>query len=101
MATAEATAARDAGAAAAAAAGATREEEEEKEEEGSALAARGGVAGGAGGKTGELCAATRALIRDADSALARRAKSASRSSRRALLMPLVNPGSLYRCGKRE
>ena len=29
-----------------------------------------------------------------------RARSASRSSRRALLMPRVNPGSLYRCGKR-
>ena len=28
-----------------------------------------------------------------------RAKSASRSWRRALLMPQVNPGSLYRCGK--
>ena len=28
------------------------------------------------------------------------AKSASRSSRRALLTPRVNPGSLYRCGKR-
>ena len=29
-----------------------------------------------------------------------RAESASRSLRRALLMPLVNPGSLYRSGKR-
>ena len=29
-----------------------------------------------------------------------RAKSAPRSLRRALLMPQVNPGSLYRCGKR-
>ena len=29
-----------------------------------------------------------------------RAKSASRSLRRALLMPQVNTGSLYRCGKR-
>ena len=28
-----------------------------------------------------------------------RAKSAPRSLRRALLMPQVNPGSLYRCGK--
>ena len=28
------------------------------------------------------------------------AKSASRSSRHALLMPRVNTGSLYRCGKR-
>ena len=30
-----------------------------------------------------------------------RAKSAPRSLRRALLMPQVNPGSLYRCGKRS
>ena len=29
-----------------------------------------------------------------------RAKSASHSLRRALLMPLANPGSRYRCGKR-
>ena len=31
---------------------------------------------------------------------ARRAKSAPRSLRRALLMPQVNAGSLYRCGQR-
>ena len=31
---------------------------------------------------------------------ARPAPFASRSLRRALLMPQVNPGSLYRCGKR-
>ena len=32
---------------------------------------------------------------------ARRAQSASRSLRRALLMPQVNAGSLYRCAKRD
>ena len=31
--------------------------------------------------------------------MARPAPFASRSARRALLMPQVNPGSLYRCGK--
>ena len=30
-----------------------------------------------------------------------RANYASRSLRRALLIPQVNPGSLYRCGKRS
>ena len=39
--------------------------------------------------------------RESDAAQARpAAESASHSLRRALLMPLVNPGSLYRCGKR-
>ena len=32
---------------------------------------------------------------------ARRAQSAPRSLRHVLLMPQVNPGSLYRCGKRD
>ena len=45
-----------------------------------------------------VAAARKAKAREI--ALARRAQSATRSLRRALLTPQVNPGSFYRCGKR-
>ena len=53
---------------------------------------------------GQHCAAAALYLRHALDIRAMggpsRSKSASRSSRRALLMPQVNPGSRYRCGKR-
>ena len=48
----------------------------------------------------EMVAWSQAECMTADWMRPSRAKSALRSLRRALLMPRVNPGSLYRCGKR-
>ena len=48
------------------------------------------------GYSGEV--STMSRLRDMSEEVPSRAQSASRSLRRALVMPQVNPGSLYRCG---